>query len=749
MLRRLAACAALLAAVACSSEKLKQQYFENGERLLERGQAADAVVELRNAVREDGLWGEARFKLAEAYEATGEYEAAYREYQRAADLMPDNAAAQLKAVTYLLLVGQYEDAKTRARRVIDADPKNIDAHIAYGNALAGLRDLDGAITQLTEAMQLDPSRSQAHGSVALVHVAKGDPAAAKAEFEKAVQTDERSVPARLALANFQWSQGDMKAVEQSLMRAREIDPTNELTNRALSTYYMETARPAQAEQYLRALSDAAKTPDAKLALADYYVAYDREADARRVLEPLKGTPVSAAAETRLADLTYASGDHQTAHQMLDDLLKRQPNLAIGQVLAAQWLILENKPERALERAKLAVAASPRYVVALYTRGVAEARTRRIQDALNTFSDVLRRNPRAADAQVQLSALHLSRNDAESARQFAEEAVQNAPSRVDARAALVRALIAGGDVVRAQTELDGLRRMAADTSVEHELRGLLQARANNRAAAKRSFERALDIDPDNFSALVGLVRLALVSGDLAAAKPRVEERLRKDPDNPPLLLMAARLSLAGGDAAGAETLLRRSIVIDPVDTSNFALLAQIYIDGRRVDPARQEFDAIAGRETGNVSARAMAAVLVHAQGDIAGAAKRYEDVLKADPRITVAANNLASIYADAGENLDVAQRLAETAVAQLPSNADVIDTLGWVYHRRQMYGKAVTQFEQSVATGPDKADYHYHLGLAYTKTGDRVRAREALQTAIKLNPRYKEARDALSQLGPAS
>src|SRR5690606_36084860 len=125
-----------------------QRHFEAGTRYLEAGQPAAAIIELRNAVSRDERFGEARFLLAEAYAANGDPERAYREYLRAADLLPDNAEAQLKAATYLLLVGQYEDAGTRAERLLARAPGNVDAQVLIGNALAGLRDVEGAIAQL-------------------------------------------------------------------------------------------------------------------------------------------------------------------------------------------------------------------------------------------------------------------------------------------------------------------------------------------------------------------------------------------------------------------------------------------------------------------------------------------------------------------------------------------------------------------------------------------------------------------------
>ena len=48
-----------------------------------------------------------------------------------------------------------------------------------------------------------------------------------------------------------------------------------------------------------------------------------------------------------------------------------------------------------------------------------------------------------------------------------------------------------------------------------------------------------------------------------------------------------------------------------------------------------------------------------------------------------------------------------------------------------------------------ASAQYHLGLTYLKLGNKPKAREALEAALKLNPQFAgadEARSALATLG---
>src|SRR3954466_3845537 len=95
-------------AVSCSRDpqKLKMKYFATGEQALAKKDYATAIIEYRKALAADSLFGEARLQLATAHQAAGDVHNALGEYIRAADLMPTNVNAQLRAGHVLLASGQ-------------------------------------------------------------------------------------------------------------------------------------------------------------------------------------------------------------------------------------------------------------------------------------------------------------------------------------------------------------------------------------------------------------------------------------------------------------------------------------------------------------------------------------------------------------------------------------------------------------------------------------------------------------------
>src|SRR5581483_784930 len=128
--------------------------------------------------------------------------------------------------------------------------------------------------------------------------------------------------------------------------------------------------------------------------------------------------------------------------------------------------------------------------------------------------------------------------------------------------------------------------------------------------------------------------------------------------------------------------------------------------------------------------------------------QFERALQIDPEAAVAANNLAWIYAETGENLDVALQLARVAQKRLPGVPEVADTLGYIYYKKNLAPLAISAFTLSAERDPGNATYQYHLGLAYAGAGDTKRAKELLTRALALKADFsgaQEARELLSSL----
>jgi tetratricopeptide (TPR) repeat protein len=740
---------AVLLTSSCSDPQTqKLQHVARGDQYVAEKRDDFAVIEYASAVKIDPKFGEARFKLAQAYERMNNLPAAGAEYIRAADALPDDRTAQLKAIQVLLSAARFDDAKARAAALLAKNPKDVDVLLLHANAMMSLRDPAGALAQIEEALKVDPQSSVALARLGVVRQQSGQAKEAEAAFRRAVALDPSSADAKLGLASVLWTQGRIPEAEAAIKEALGNQPQHVLANRMLALLYVATGRRNEAIEPLKTVADHSSTPEARLVLADYYLNLGRTAEATALLTELASNPAAfAAAESRLAALDYANRRTAEAHKRLDAVLARAPKNVDALVLKAQWLADENKLDEALQRAKDAVAANPQAATAQFALGAIHDRRREVAEAIASYNEALRLNPRATAAQLALSRLSLSAGDASASLSYAEQARTGDPSSLSARAAVVRGLIAAGNVTRAETEIADLLKKAPNSPDVQVLHGSLLAMKHDAAGARRAYERALKAQPGFLGALSGLTYLDLTAKMPSQAIARLEPEIAKRPTDAPLLALAANAYNATGDLAKAEQTLRRIVSADPYFHVGYTMLANFYVQHGRMDEARAEFEGLAKRDPSNIGARTMVGILLEMQGKREEARKSFEATVAANENAAIAANNLAYIYAEQGTNLDTALQLATAAKQRNPDDPSIDDTIGWIYYKKDLPSLAVKSLEDSLRRRPDDAEVLLHLGLTYAKLGDKSKSRSALERALKLNPKVggEEARKTLADV----
>jgi tetratricopeptide (TPR) repeat protein len=204
-----------------------------------------------------------------------------------------------------------------------------------------------------------------------------------------------------------------------------------------------------------------------------------------------------------------------------------------------------------------------------------------------------------------------------------------------------------------------------------------------------------------------------------------------------------------DYAAAEKALLAASALDPTRNEPHEILGSMYLDQQRLDDALRQFEALSSRQAKPVESLTTIGMILERQGRRDLARKQYEEVLAIDARAGTAANNLAWLLADSGEDLDRALGLAQDAVEVSPDTPQIIDTLGWVYYKKGLPALAIPQFQKAIALEGGNGWYHYHLALAHLQAGDLTKGRAALDQALRYgtdNDTGNEIRRRLGELG---
>lgn len=129
------------------------------------------------------------------------------------------------------------------------------------------------------------------------------------------------------------------------------------------------------------------------------------------------------------------------------------------------------------------------------------------------------------------------------------------------------------------------------------------------------------------------------------------------------------------------------------------------------------------------------------GQIDTAITGYQRVIELQPGNVVALNNLAYALAVHRKSPAEALPLANRAAKLAPTNASVLDTLGWIEHLVGNHEAAATILANAVKLDPASAEAQLHVAVVAMELGRRTDAERALNEAVRLDPSVNERDEA--------
>jgi Flp pilus assembly protein TadD len=200
-----------------------------------------------------------------------------------------------------------------------------------------------------------------------------------------------------------------------------------------------------------------------------------------------------------------------------------------------------------------------------------------------------------------------------------------------------------------------------------------------------------------------------------------------------------------DMVRAESHYKKAIDVNPNVPELYISLGGFYVRTNKTDKALAEYSTAIQKDPNSLSALMALGIIYDSQKKYDQAKAFYQKALKINPRFPPAANNLAYLYAELGENIDVALSLASSAKEQFPDDPHISDTLGWIYYKKNVFGRASTYLKEASEKVPDNPVIRYHLGMAYFKGGNKELAREELTKALSLGTKFPGAEEAKATL----
>lgn len=752
VLSLITAAVALAALTGCNRDPnvRKQKYLESGQRYEKNGKMREAAIQFSNALKIDHNFGQAHFELGKVYMQMGAMQAAANEFFKAVDLMPNDIQSRLNLATLELAGGRPDDAMVQIKAIQKMQPNNADAFALLAGVNASKGDREAAQQNMEHALAIDPNRATFHTSLAMME-AQESAANAEQELRKAIALDPKYVVSHMALSSLLEKKGDAAGAEQEALAATHVAPTNLQAREGLVGLYMRQGNTGKAEQVIRQTSeDFADNPRGAAMLSSYYVQQGRpDLAAQAYASLVQAHPKSFYLNFEYGRVLVILHKDAEAQKVSALLNKMNPNSPETAVLDASLQLDEGKVNDAFDTLQKAVKNFPENAPLRLAAGRVSLYKGDVSAADANYHEAARIEPRNVNALMGLAEVADRRGDSTLLEQAATTALSIDPNFVPAYVWRATAEANQKQYDKAEADLQIVIKGAPTNSGAYIELGQLRMVQNKLGEATQLLEKGLTLDPDSDKALHELVLIDLNNKQPEKAMARVQAQIAKVPNNPRMLTELAALQLRTGDFANARANSQKAMQMDSEDSTAAQINANAEVALGNTNGAINVWQQWSAKHPTDARATSMIGEMYDAQGNYQQAQTYYQKSLQLDPSQAWAANNLAYLMVQHGQNLDVALSLAQQARTAMPNSADTADTLAWVYYNKGMFGSSRDLLEDALKSDPNNAAIHYHLGLAYTRLGDKADASNHLKKAVSLAPNDQVGKDAAAALAKVS
>lgn len=623
--------------------------------------------------------------------------------------VPDHlpALSFLSSIAYV--EGKFDECTALTQRIVLRDPTNLDALLMNAKISFRKGEREKTLKESAQLSALYPRSPVVKHQAALAHLINNDQDKAIAALVEATASDPNFGEAVVLLADLRIRKGDYAPAIVSLTQLLRNRPDYLLAQFSLASAYM-----------------ARRTPDDAVAIYKYI---------------MKASPKNALAPVLLGGIYRQQKKPAEARQAFDTALTvatNQPQYYLTALESLVELDLEQKrPGDALKRLQPFAQQTTNSPAARYMLAKAHIAMTNVAQAETELKAAIEQEPNFRQAYILLSGIY-------SATKRGDEALKNIETLIQKRtndwAAYMLIATIQSQAGRSDKAVEAYEKVVS-LNPKHvvALNNLATVYAEQEGKLDKALDyatRAREISRnDPFTAdTLGWVHFK--RRDYGLALSLIQESLRGLPLDPEIHYHLGMTHYMLGEEGSARVALEKAAQGQKPYTGKEEAkrrLAILSLDPKAGNPkAIEELEKVLDDQPGDPIAFSRLGSALEATGKLDRAVKIYEQALKANPKLTVAATRLASLYADRLDKLPRAIEVARASREASPQDA----AAGLVFARIALRSErgddqrwALGLFQDASARMLNQAEVFFDLAVAQFLTGQTAPAALSMRNAL--------------------
>ena len=771
--------------IGCSGKEERQaKYLHRAQEYLDKKDYDKARIEAKNVLQINANNAEARYIFAEIAEHENDFRRMYGELNAAIDDNPKLLKAHVKLAQLLVVANQLDKAEEEAKKIHDLDPNNADYYSVKAGIAMRRKNADEAVKDAEKALQIQPGNLSASALLASYYADK-DPEKSDKLLTDSIKANPyaeeelRNIQVRLYV-----KQNEVEKAITGMKKLIDMEPDKSAYVAQLAAYYASESRPDDAKSLLeQSIKDHPDNTDFKLALVEFTARQHKADDAVALLQQyLKAEPDNYKLRKTLAQLylvmkqpdqaiaTYqytidknvqgegidarnhvieillSQNKRPEAEKLLKDVLKLEPENPVALMTRARLELSDNKADNAIADLRSVLKNAPDSIPALDLLATAQERSGSISLALDNYKKVLDKNANDLPALLGAARLEIRQNKLDDAQKLLEHARSVAGTNTEVARLLVDIYARKQQWDQALELCDQLTLNSNTAAIGYYLKGLVQLQKKDTNDGIESLKKALEKEPRAVEPLQMLISAYVTSKQEKTATTYLNNFVKEHPELIHAQELQGALYRQTGKLSQAKQVLEEVVKKAPKRVSAYRELMAVYMDEKQPQKIKTLFANALQNDPDNADLLLLQAQYAQTTGDNKLALDSYEKALKLQPDSKIIKNNLAVLLMDkfpSDANLQRAQDLV--ADFDDSKNPLLVDTYAWLQYKMGNYQQTISLLNSVLDDKMHAPELHYHLGMAYLKSGNKDQAKTELSKAIDTKAEYSGKAEAESEL----
>ena len=584
------ALACMLIVLSACGGKSFEEHVSQANLLIEKGNLEAAIIEIKNAVRQQPNSAEVRLLLASSYMASGQMAFAEKEFKTALEISNDREI-EGDLVRTIYLQDKLDD--TVAFNTNESVSKEVAAKIAVLKSLAHLRAGDNLQSRVETNRALRLEVDTKYGVLAkAIKTANTDIQQAIQQIDKLLITTPQFAEAMFAKGLFAMANKQYAEAIEAIKTHIELIPTGSTIRLYLADALVKNgqfeAAEKQADIILKQSKEQAFANQTKAIVR--FQENDYEAALLHIEKAIQNG-IDSNSNRLLAGLAaFQLQKYEQAHHRLSaidkNLSPEHPakkilyitQIQLGYTLDANDTLAELENLSA-EDADLLAEASYELIK---LGDIQEAKT-----PLSMLEEIADEN---AISMTRLGALKMTINDLSGVANL-EQAMKIDPSLPQAKIALAAAYVQTKNYDKALELANTWISEQPEQVFGYNVAGLIYSLSGNEEKSLKAYQKALSIDPNNTASLLFFATVDERNGEFHAAKKYLKTALDLRPNYLPALRLNYRISTHIDDTADAIEAIENATKNLDNSHEHVTLLSRAYFSEGRFQDAIQTLESI--------------------------------------------------------------------------------------------------------------------------------------------------------------